>query len=272
MVRLRYPEDHWARREPTEEGVDRFLAGYREVYNRTTVALFERVLGNVAGRRVLDYGGGAGFMTALCAEKGARVTLVDAEPNALETAKLLARRRGVLDRVETICAEEFPEELAARRFEVVILKDVIEHIRDDDVLLRNLSRCQEAGGRLVLSTQNQWSCNYLLEGAYQRWWVGNGDWHGWDPTHVRFYSPSSLTRQLRRAGYEPRRWCGAYVVPYNILSWLVLLRREIVLENLHKLDLWGGGIFPFNRCGWNVIVSAERRGDGMPPPEAEKLQ
>jgi 2-polyprenyl-6-hydroxyphenyl methylase/3-demethylubiquinone-9 3-methyltransferase len=261
-ARLRYPETHWAREAPSDDLVDRFVDGYRNVYSRTKVDLFERALGaTLAGRRVLDYGGGAGFMAVLCAEKGAQVTLVDAEPNALATARLLAGRRGVRERLETICAEQFPTELHRRRFDVIILKDVIEHIADDHELLVHLARCQEPGGRLLLSTQNRWSFNYFLEGTYQRWWHGNTRWCGWDPTHLRFYTPVTLKRHLNRAGYRPRQWHGLYVVPYNILSWLTLLKRDIVLESLHKFDLWFGSVFPFNRCGWNVVLAAERQGD-----------
>lgn len=271
-ARLRYPENHWARATPSDDLVDRFVAGYRNVYSRTKVALFERALGTtVAGLRVLDYGGGAGFMAVLCAEKGAHVTLVDAEPNALKTARLLACRRGVEDRVETICSEEFPTELQRRRFDVIILKDLIEHIPDDQALLANLSRCQAPGGRLVLSTQNRRSCNYLLEAAYHRWWRGNATWCGWDPTHLRFYTPATLQQLLLRAGYRPRTWLGLYIVPYNILSWLLLLKRNIVIESLHKFDLSLGTLFPFNRCGWNVILAAERQDDVAPGPAGESL-
>ena len=258
MARLRYTEDHWARRAPTEEHLAEYLAG-ADTYNLTKVRLFERRLGDdLAGKRVLDYGGGAGFMAVRCAERGAQVTLVDAEPTALETAKLLATKRGVEDQIRTICSERFPRELFAQRFEVVILKDVVEHIPDDVALLRSLARCQDTGGRLLLSTHNTWSLNFLVEGTYNRWWRGDKNWFGWDPTHLRFYTPRSLRRLFRRAGYVTRHWSGVYIIPYNIVSWFLLGRRRIELDALHKLDLWFGHLFPFNRLGWNVVVEGVR--------------
>jgi 2-polyprenyl-6-hydroxyphenyl methylase/3-demethylubiquinone-9 3-methyltransferase len=258
MTRLRYPVDHWARRPPTEE----YLADYLrrgDTYNLTKVRMFERLLGeDLTGTRVLDYGGGAGFMSVLCAEHGAQVQLLEAEPTALETAKLLAAKRGVGDRVRTICAETFPPELFGERFDVVVLKDVIEHIPDDEGLLRSFARCQAPGGRLLVSTHSRWSLNFLVEGAYKRWWCGEKNWLGWDPTHLRFYTPPSLRRLLRRAGYRTRRWWGLYIIPYNIASWFLLGRRQIRLDGLHKLDLWLGDLFPFNRLGWNMVVEAVR--------------
>ena len=134
----------------------------------------------------------------------------------------------------------------------MILKDVVEHIRDDAVLLRQLASCQAAGDRLLLCTHNTWSLNYVLEGGYKRWWCGEKRWLGWDVTHLRFYTPRSLRRLLRAAGYTARRWCGLYIIPYNLLAW------KVKLDVLHKVDLWFGHLFPLNRLGWNVLVEAVR--------------
>jgi len=258
VTRLRYPIDHWARRAPSEEHLADYLRR-ADTYNLTKVRIFERLLGDdLAGKRVLDYGGGAGFMAVRCAERGAQVTLVDAEPNALETATLLAAKRGVADRIRTVCAEAFPSTLLGERFDTVILKDVIEHVPDDEALLRNLACCQNMGDQFLLCTHSTWSLNFLLEGTYKRWWCGEKNWLGWDPTHVRFYTPRSLRPLLGRAGYATRRWSGLYIIPYNILSWFLLGRRRIQLDALHKLDLWFGHLFPFNRLGWNVVVEAVR--------------
>jgi 2-polyprenyl-6-hydroxyphenyl methylase / 3-demethylubiquinone-9 3-methyltransferase len=259
MDRLRYPADHWARRTPTEEHLAEYLR-LGNAYNLTKVRKFERLFGSsLVGKQVLDYGGGAGYMAVLCAGRGAQVTLVDAESTALETARLLASRRGVADRIRTICSETFPAELARERFDLVILKDVVEHIPDDKELLRKLASVQEPGGRLLLSTHSRWSLTFLLEAGYRRWWQGDKNWFGWDPTHLRFYSPPALRRLLSEAGYEARNWSAVYLVPYDILSWLLLGRRRIEIEALHRVDLWWGNHFPFNRLGWNLIVEGLRR-------------
>lgn len=259
-ARKRYPPEHWARAEPSEQVLARYLAGFQTAYNRTKIHLFESLLGrDLRGVRILDYGGGAGYLAVRCARRGARVTLVDAERNALRTAGLLAERAGVSDRLEFVESDSFPPALRRRRFDIVLMKDVVEHIEDDEALLHDLAACQDSGGRLVLSTQSTWSLNYLLEGTYHRWWSGDASWCGWDPTHLRFYTPGLLARRLRRAGYRPQHWHGLFIVPYNILSWLVLLKKNVVLDALRYVDLWLGGVFPFNRLGWNVILAAERR-------------
>lgn len=259
--RKTYGPGHWSQAGPPRERLKQYLAGNRHPYNRTKVELISRGVGNdLAGKTVLDYGGGGGYMSVMLAERGASVTLVDAEPNALEIACLYARQRRVSNRIEFVQADRLTPEIRSRRFDLVLAKDVIEHIEEDEAFFEGLAQCQEPGDRLVISTQNRWSLNYLLEGTYWRRWLGRKDWCGWDPTHVRFYTPVMLGQRLRRAGYEPARWSSVFIVPYNILSWLVLLRKEIMLGGFRHLDLVLGDRFPFNRLGWNVIVFATRLG------------
>jgi len=254
-----YPEDQWTRAEPTPQVLAQYIRGSEAAYNRTTFGVFERLLpADLRGRRVLDYGGGAGWMAVRCAELGAQVTLVDAATNALRLALMLAQTRGVTDRLETARMDRVTPDLQRRRFDVVIAKDIVEHIPDDHRFLAGLAACQDPGALLLLSSQNRRSLNYLLEGTYRRWWCGERDWCGWDPTHVRFYTPASLRRLLEGAGYRLKRWWGVYIIPYDILSWPLLLRKRIVLDGLHRFDLRFGRWFPFNRWGWNTIIAAER--------------
>ena len=256
--RLRYASTHWARDEDTRKALDQYLRLGDKIYNRTKFKLFTDLVGEVRGRRILDYGGGAGIMAIPYAKAGADVLIVDAESNALRTAEFYAKREGVLDHVFTLHAETFPVSLKRERFDVVLAKDVVEHIDDDEQFLRELSELQSPGGRLILSTQNCRSLNYLIEGGYQRLWCGNKKWMGWDKTHVRFYTPSDIRRKLERAGYTVHRWASVMIVPYEIVSWLSLLRFRVELPVLHRLDLTIGRSFPFNRLGWNVVVNATR--------------
>ena len=256
--RLRYGSSHWARAGDEHAALDQYLRLGNKVYNRTKFRLFERLAGDVRGKRILDYGGGAGILAIPYARAGAQVVIVDAEPNALRTAQFYAAREGVSQNVQVICSETFPAALRSQSFDIVFAKDIVEHVEEDDRLLADLAACQRPGARMILSTQNSLSLTYLIEGSYQRYWRGNKRWLGWDKTHVRFYTPASLRRKLRQAGYRPQRWAGVYIVPYDVLSWLFLLRVRIEVPALHHFDLSVGRWFPFNRFGWNVIVAATR--------------
>jgi 2-polyprenyl-6-hydroxyphenyl methylase/3-demethylubiquinone-9 3-methyltransferase len=258
-TRLQYDASHWTREEDERKALEQYLRLGALVFNRTAIELITSMTGSVSGKRILDYGGGAGIMAIAYAKAGADVVLVDAEANALRTAQYYARTEGVENRIRTIHSEGFPSSLKNERFEIVLAKDVIEHIQDDQQFLSDLSACQHPGGRLLLSTQNSRSLTYLVEGTYQKHWRGNAGWCGWDQTHLRFYTAGSLRAKLEKAGYSAERWASVYVVPYNILSWLFLLKVEIELPALRYCDLSIGRVFPFNRLGWNIIVRAARQ-------------
>lgn len=258
MDRLRYEETHWSREGDEEKALNQYLHLASLPFNRVKARLMDRLLGTVAGRTILDYGGGAGIMSIPLAKNGAMVSLVDAEENALRTAKLYAAKEGIRDNLLMICSEGMPQELLTKEFDIIVAKDVIEHIEDDVAFLKSLSQAQKPGGALLVSTQNSFSINYLVEGLYERVWRSNSCWCGWDQTHLRFYTPRSLRNKLLVAGYQPEAWASVFIVPYNILSWCVLLKRQIELPQLQYVDLVLGRLFPFNRIGWNIIVKARK--------------
>jgi 2-polyprenyl-6-hydroxyphenyl methylase/3-demethylubiquinone-9 3-methyltransferase len=257
MVSPSYEADHWSQRAATDTGLERYLRDNAVPYNATKTLLLERLIGDVRGLKLLDYGGGAGYFGLRCATRGANVTLVDPAPAALELAGRLAKKWDVTRRTRTVCSGSIPA-FDGERFDVIVLKDVIEHIHDDAALLARCAALQNPGGRLLISTHNQWSLNYVIEGSYHRHWLGENDWCGWDPTHVRFYTPRSITALLRGAGYQPVRWASVFIVPYNLPSWLLFLRRHIEWPQLSMIDRILGTTFPLNRLGWNVLVCAER--------------
>jgi SAM-dependent methyltransferase len=253
------PAPRWWEQADLEQALALYLKQGATAYNRTKMVLFGLLLGaDLPGKTVLDYGGGAGPMSILCARRGANVVLVEPEAAALRLARYQIEREGLGARITCLQADHVPESLRGRRFDIVLLKDLLEHVPDEDGLLRDVAALQPPGGRLILSTPNRMSLNFLLEGTYERWWAGNKKWLGWDTSHVRIHSPGSLDRVLRRAGYAPAQWRGLYIIPYDIASWALLRRKKIMWRWLRYVDLWAGGVFPLNRCGWNVVLAAER--------------
>jgi len=195
---LKYDESHWSREADVDKGLAQYLELADRAFNRTKFRQFWSLAGAVKGKKILDYGGGAGVMSIPLAQEGADVLLVDAEANALRTARYYAEKKLVTNNIRTIHSESLPESLGKERFDVIIAKDVIEHIEDDRKFLKDLANCQDKGGVLLLSTQNRISLNYLLEGSYQKYWRRNIDWFGWDQTHLRFYTSWDLKKKLAR--------------------------------------------------------------------------
>ena len=191
---------------------------------------------------------------------------MDAEGAVLATARLFAENRGVAGRGRFVQSERFPALVAgglaggararAELFDVILMKDVLEHVEDDVGLLRQAAAHLTPDGALIVSTQNALSLNYLTQGVYQRHVRGDKAWFGWDETHLRFYSFVSLTKKLRLAGLEPLCWRANYLIPHRFARRTPSGVRICRVECLAKPDLILGRWFPFNRMGWNIIVKA----------------
>ncbi len=256
-----YPEDHWLRSGDTERALEAYLDQQSKAYSRTKNAFVRELLGDLRGKRFLDYGCGAGLFTVYAAKQGAaQVVGVDAEQTAVETARYYART----EKVEPICrfllSEEFPAVLGGGRFDVILMKDVIEHVPDDDGLLRRAANAIAPRGRLVLSTQNSLSLNFLIQGTYNRVLLKNKDWLGWDETHLRFYTSMSLSKKLNSAGFTARDWRSVYLIPYKLPPVPGSKKKFTRIDILSGIDQLLGGVFPYNRLGWNIIVKAEASG------------
>ncbi len=259
--RKRYPEDHWLRSHDSEKALEAYLEQQSKSYSVVKNNFIGELLGDLSGKRFLDYGCGAGMFSVHAAKQGAlEVIGVDAEDTVLATARFFANREGVGSRCVFIRSENFPRLSRTSGFDVILLKDVIEHVSDDQALIETAARHLTPGGIMVLSTQNSLSLNYLIEGTYHRKVLGNETWQGWDDTHLRFYTSLSLSRMLRKAGLEPQAWRSVYIIPHKIPKPGAQGKAFYRIEAFSWLDKALGAVFPYNRLGWNIIVSAQDSG------------
>lgn len=254
-----YPPEHWL----LDANPQALLASAQRqqslAYSRVKNTFLFELMGELSGATVLDYGCGAGWLATQAARRGAaHVVGADRLSAPLAAARLLAERDGVSDRCHFLQVSS-PEALAeVCRFDAILLRDVLEHVEDDIGLLSRLAGLLKSGGRLVLATQNSRSLNYLLEGSIRRVLLGQRDWLGWDPTHLRFYTPATLARALERAGLDATAWRSAYLVPNKIPAPRGLGRQYLRLEQLSVLDRVLGRLPGFSRLGYSLMVRAER--------------
>lgn len=259
--RKRYPDDHWLRSHDSARALEAYLEQQGKSYSVVKNSFISELLGDLSGKRFLDYGCGAGLFTVQAAKQGAlEVVGVDAEDSVLATARFFANREGVGSRCAFIQSATFPSLPRKRGFDVILLKDVIEHVPDDQALVETAAGYLSPGGIMVLSTQNLMSLNYLLEGTYHRKILGEKEWRGWDETHLRFYTSLSLSRILRKAGLEPQAWRSVYIIPHKIPKPGSSGKKFYRIEAFSWLDKTLGAVFPYNRLGWNIMVSAQDSG------------
>ncbi len=261
--RMHYPSDHWLMSTDVERALAAYLEQQSKTYSRVKNSYVLDLAGDLKGRRVLDYGCGGGMFTVTAARAGAsEVWAVDAEKTVLETARHFARINGVESCCRFVVSDRFPDLPDAIRFDVVVMKDVLEHVADDRGLLKQAARSMAHGGALVISTQNSLSLNYLLEGGYEKLIRGTRDWCGWDATHLRFYTPMNLAAKLGRVGFICECWRSVYIVPYKFRAFPGLAPgtgRFLRLDALALVDRVLGRVFPYNRLGWNILVRAVKK-------------
>jgi SAM-dependent methyltransferase len=155
---------------------------------RRHLAVYEWIAERVRGLDVVDMACGEGYGSAVLASRAARVTGVDANPEAHEHAKLRYTRPGLAferDLVQTW----------SRPVDAVVFLQTIEHVEEPGEILEHFKRILRPGGVAFVSTPNV--LTLAPEGAEKS---GN-------PWHVKEY----------RAG-EFRELCEAHFGRVEILG------------------------------------------------------
>jgi SAM-dependent methyltransferase len=225
----------------------------------------------VRGAQVLDIGCGDAGVAIAFAEAGALVSGVEVDLRGLARGRVRAHEHGVSARLLAAAAEALPFPTAS--FDLVVLDNVLEHVRDRRATLAEIRRLLRPGGVLYLVTPKPftphaiWSDPHygltglvLLPRALQRWYFervrrgGAGSYNvGAIPTR------RGVRRLLRDAGFalevEPRE------------LWIHYLRRRIaepaeVRPGLkRRLAAWlSGREWPFShplpRLLWDVALGS----------------
>ncbi len=144
-------------------------------------------IGEIEGGRLLDYGCGVGNLLAVAREFGFEAEGIEQDPAANQEATNKLGKRTYRNVGELLSLS------SAGVFDLVILWNVIEHLREPWSDLRQLRSLLRPGGWLLVSTPNVNS----VRGRLQR--------SGWqqyaDPTHFYYFERRSLERVIRSAGF-----------------------------------------------------------------------
>jgi 2-polyprenyl-3-methyl-5-hydroxy-6-metoxy-1,4-benzoquinol methylase len=151
----------------------RFFAGYSQMDRFTSGwggamehGGFVGLLGDVAGRRVLDLGCGGGQLAFYLAEAGAaEVVGIDESERMLEVARAQWAHAGVSYRRESMEDADFP----AGAFDLVVSSLALHYVRDYAGLVGRVARWLVPGGRLVFSTEHP---IYTARASADGWVVG----------------------------------------------------------------------------------------------------
>jgi SAM-dependent methyltransferase len=178
-----------------------------------------------ANTRVLDVGCGDGAFLRRLVAAGWRGSLHGLEPARAAAAR--ARARGV--DVEQATIEDF----ASREpFELVVLRHVVEHLRDPRSVLERVRTLLDPGGLVYCATPDERALSARVFGRY---------WHGYDPPrHLWVFRPAAVRRLLLDAGFElvSERWNLGSEIWTGSLGYVISRRpgaRRRLASNLNPL-------------------------------------
>ena len=163
---------------------------YGRIFELAGVKLGNRPL------RVLDVGCGAGPGLRFLETCGQRSVGVDLVLYPLEEARRLVPGAGL---VQADVGGALP--FADSSFDLLLLSEIVEHLPDEQPLLRECRRVLRGGGRVVVTTPNLWDARRALAPLTGRVWSGDTD-----PTHCNLFTPARLGRALEAAGFAGVRW------------------------------------------------------------------
>jgi 2-polyprenyl-3-methyl-5-hydroxy-6-metoxy-1,4-benzoquinol methylase len=147
-----------------------------------------------SGHRVLEVGCSVGHVTEHLVAAGNTVVGVEIDPDAAEHARRFAERVHVLDLDVTPLSK-----VESDRFDVILLGDVLEHLRNPSGVLRDLTSLLEPDGRLVVSVPHVGHIDVRLMLLQGRW--AYQDDGLLDRTHLRWFTRQSLREMLAEAGF-----------------------------------------------------------------------
>jgi len=139
------------------------------------------------GGRLLEVGCGAGNFLLQATRRGFDVTGIEYSPYAC------ARARQTLGGVGRILQGEIDVVAGeSGAFDVVVLCDVIEHVRHPGEFLAKVRAALRPGGFLLIVTPSTASWSARVMGRR---------WMELKPEHLFYFSPTTLTRQLTQSGF-----------------------------------------------------------------------
>lgn len=239
-------ESHW------DEFADSASENPAQRYRR---ALIARYLGRLEPpRRVLDIGSGQGDL--LCS---LRAELPDVELAGLELSTTgIERARQKVPGARFVQADllrapvDLPE--LTGWADVAICSEVLEHVEEPAVLLRNASRSVTAGGRVLITVPGG------PRTAFDRH-IG----------HRRHYDAASLRQVILDAGLTPELVRGHGFPSFNLYKLVVLARGERLIDDAAAsgppsplaaatMRVFGALLQPrrcSSRAGWQLLAVAQ---------------
>jgi len=130
----------------------------------------------------------------------------------------------------------------------ILLRDVLEHIRDDDLVLRNVSESTMDGGYLMMSVPRKIPFFNFWDPAWVRWKLGGKERH-------KHYSKKEILEKMEQNGFRVVSIHLEGNIRWLLFRWLNILIRY--LPGVGQIENpWSEGHFDW------VVLSRKKKFGG----------
>ncbi|MEV4106450.1 class I SAM-dependent methyltransferase [Nonomuraea sp. NPDC049695] len=241
-----YPANYYAY-APDERSV------IHRIKDRLDAVRLQRILSMMSGDdlQVLDVGGGDGWQLDVVRAIDRRVTftqVVDLDQDA--QARAVARGHDFFcGRVEDFASE--------RRFDLILLINLIEHVSDPGEVLSTLRRHLTPQGVILIKTPNMDSLDARL--------FRNRNWGGYHcPRHWVLFDRKNFTRLAGRCGFAVRRFAYTQGAPFWSTSVLAELARRGWVKVSAERPMTRHPLYPVLAAGFAGLDLVRTRLGGRP--------
>lgn len=212
----------------------------------------ESWLNTIENKCVLEIGVGSGGVSKFLAKKNI-VYALDIDESLLEKLE-----KEMLPNVHLIYADARKMPFKADFFDVIICREVIEHMSKEDgaKMLNNFKKILKTNGSLLISTPNRYSPEGIFSTILLTF-VGR-KWNAWDSSHKYIYNIFEFKNLLESQGFHVRCVRGEYYLfsllqlAYDKIYFLSFLKRFRELS-----DKYFGFNKPFNNFGFVIEYFCE---------------
>lgn len=167
---------------------------------------------DIAGKKVLDVGCGAGILSEALAQRGGIVSAIDMAQESLDVAKLHLYESNLEIDYQLSTAEDFAEK-HTEQFDVITCMEMLEHVPDPASVIHACAKLVKPGGHVFFSTINRNAKSYafaVLAAEYVLGLVPKGTHH-----YTKLLKPSELAAWMRQCNLSIQTMQG---MQYNPIS------------------------------------------------------
>ena len=171
----------------------KYFGKFSDPYSSHSIILAKLMEWGIKGKRILELGTGDASLTKRIAQEGASIDGIEVDAVSAELARPYCRSVKVdnLDNIASMPNED--------KFDIIIAADVLEHLRDPEVVLSHLKRFARRDGILIVSLPN-------IANLYVRLNIllGRFPYHTkgiLDQDHLHFYTIKTARRLIEKTGW-----------------------------------------------------------------------